>query len=65
MLRRIKHIKGAHSGENMAASIIYLIEDYGVTDKIGYFILNNTSSNDTCVKAFLKKLHSDLNPNHC
>ena len=53
---------GAHSGENMAQSIITIIEDYKLTDRIGYFMLDNIRSNDTCVREILAKLQPNLDP---
>ncbi len=61
----LRHVEGAHSGENMAESVIAVIEEYEITDILGYFILDNVSSNDTCVREILKKLRPDLNPKKC
>ena len=58
-------LRGAHSGENMAESVIAVIEEYEITNILGYFILDNVSSNDTCVREILKKLRPDLNPQKC
>ena len=49
----------------MAVPIVHLIEDYEIVNNFGYFILDNASSNDACMKAILKNLHSDLDSNHC
>jgi len=46
----------------MAQSVIAVIKEYEVTNILGYFILDNASSNDTCVREVLKQLHPNLNP---
>jgi hypothetical protein len=58
----LKHVEGSHSGENMAQSVIAVIKEYEITDILGYFVLDNISSNDTCVQEILKQLRPDLNP---
>jgi hypothetical protein len=56
----LRRIQGAHSGENMAQSIITVIEEYELKDRLGYFMLDNVTSNDTCVREILAKLQPDL-----
>jgi len=58
----LKRVIGSHSGENMAQSIIAVIEKYGLKDRLGYFMLDNAKSNDTCVRSILAKLRPDLDP---
>ena len=58
----LRHIEGRHSGENMAQSVITIIEDYGIKDLLGYFVLDNVSSNDTCVQEILKQLQPTADP---
>jgi hypothetical protein len=51
---------GHHSGENIAGAVVDVIRKYGLTsDQVGWFVLDNASSNDTCVKEILKVL--DIN----
>ena len=61
-LLRLQHIEGVHSSENIAQSVIAVIEEYKVKDLLGYFVLDNASSNDTCVREILKQLRPELNP---
>ena len=49
----------------MARSIIPIIEDYNLKDRIGYFMLDNIHSNDTCICEILAKLQPNLNPKKC
>ena len=64
VLLGLRRLRGPHSGENMAQLIIEIIMEYDVVDKIGYFVLDNASSNDTCVRVVLQRLRPDLNPIH-
>ena len=47
-------LEGSHSGENMAAYVSKVVEEYEITDKIGFFTLDNAKSNDTCLQTFLR-----------
>ena len=44
------HLMGAHSGANMAEQVVQIIKDYNLIDKIGYFVLDNATNNDTCLE---------------
>jgi len=57
----VKRVSGTHSGENQAQSIVPLLEYYGLKNRIGYFVLDNITSNDLCVRAILRRLRGDLN----
>jgi hypothetical protein len=50
----LRHVEGVHLGENMAQLVIAVIEDYEIKDLLGYFVLDNALSNDTCVREILK-----------
>jgi hypothetical protein len=60
-LLALKRVTGAHSGENMAHLLILVIKYYELHDQLGYFVLNNISSNDTRVREVLRQLRPDLN----
>jgi hypothetical protein len=47
----LKELDGAHSGQNQAESIMEVINDYGIASKVGYFVMDNASNNDTMIKA--------------
>lgn len=38
-----------HNGVLIAASVVPVIKDYRFEDKLGFFVLDNASSNNTCV----------------
>ena len=51
----LREIQGAHSGKNQAIIVNDIIEDFQINDRLGYFILDNASSNNTMVKEVAKK----------
>jgi hypothetical protein len=58
-LLALRHLDGSHSGENMAAVVLDVIQQYEI-DSVGFFILDNASSNDTAVKHILASLKTDF-----
>jgi hypothetical protein len=54
----LKRLRGPYSGENLAQVIIKLIDEYEIADRLGFFVLDNASSNDTCVNELLANLCS-------
>ena len=49
-------IYGTHSGENMAPALKEVIDRFNISDKLGYFMMDNADSNDNC----LKHLHTTV-----
>jgi hypothetical protein len=47
---------GAHTGANIGKAIIDTLDLYNITEKLGYFVLDNATSNDTAVEAITKEL---------
>lgn len=45
----LREVEGEHSGENMADVLLKTFEDYGISERIGYFMADNATSNDTCI----------------
>ena len=62
VLLGIKHVKGSHTGENLAYNLMKLIEDYQFKDKLGYFMLDNAENMDTAVKCLLASIDPQLKP---
>jgi hypothetical protein len=56
----LRRIQGAHSGENLASYLLAISEEYEITDRLGYFTLDNASSNDTCLRTFLPTCNPDI-----
>jgi hypothetical protein len=42
--------QGSHSGSNIADNVQKIIDEFGLKDKIGYFVLDNATNNDTCME---------------
>jgi hypothetical protein len=56
-------VYGEHSGENLGLLVLELLQDYGICgDRIGYFMLDNASSNDTAIDFILKELCPWMTP---
>jgi hypothetical protein len=56
----LKRLHETHSGENMGSLLIEIINDFDLKERLGYFITDNASSNDTCVHHILTSLLPDL-----
>ena len=54
ILLAFRRVIGSHSGDNMASTINNVITEYEIQNKIGYFVLDNAESNDTCVEALCR-----------
>ncbi|OAQ60845.1 transposase-like protein [Purpureocillium lilacinum] len=48
-------LRGPHSGENIAKVLSAVIEYYGIAAAIGFFMMDNASSNDTCIRELAKR----------
>ena len=47
----LQELDGEHSSQNLADSVIGIIDDYGIASKVGYFVMDNASNNDTMMEA--------------
>ena len=52
----LKRLHGAHTGENQAQILMSVIEEYGLTKKVGYFTLDNATNNDVALVALSHQL---------
>lgn len=52
----LRQVLGQHSKANQADILLQVICDYNITDKLGYFVLDNIESNNVCVDLLLKQL---------
>jgi len=53
----MRRVYGEHTGENVGSIVLELLKEYNIGgDSIGYFMLDNASSNDTAVDLILKEL---------
>ena len=46
----MKRLIGPHSGENMATLLKEVLQTYNLGPRLGYYILDNASNNDTCLR---------------
>jgi hypothetical protein len=50
---------GSYAGIEIADEVIRVIVDFGIEDKLGYFVLDNASNNDTAMQAIADKFDFD------
>jgi hypothetical protein len=46
----IKEVDGAHEGNNLANIVMEVIKDWGFATKLGYFVMDNASNNDSMMR---------------
>ena len=51
----LRLLEGSHTGSNMAGVVSELLQEYGVLERLRYFIGDNASNNDTRVRALADK----------
>jgi len=49
-------VRGSHSGENLSSYINTVIQEWGISQQIGYFVTDNADSNDTCIMSLVGSL---------
>src|SRR5579859_3532393 len=47
----LPEVIGKHSGSNIARCLFDVVKEYGISEKIGYFLLDNAMNNNTVVTA--------------
>ena len=47
----LRVIQGRHTGENLAPIVLDILQDYGITHKLGYIQMDNATNNDTLMAA--------------
>jgi hypothetical protein len=60
VLLSLREIEGTHTGENLAEAIVPVLEEYDLADRLGFFIADNASNNDTCIRYILRALRPDI-----
>jgi hypothetical protein len=61
----LPQLTGAHSGEKMARVVLKILQKFDInTRKVGYFVLNNASNNNSTILAILLKLGWSFNAIH-
>ena len=54
ILLAFRNLLGPHSGENIAASVQEVVQEYEIQSSLGCFVLDNVYSNDTAVETLGK-----------
>jgi hypothetical protein len=49
ILLALTEMEDVHSGKNITANTLRIIQDYGFENNVGYFVLDSASLNDTAV----------------
>jgi hypothetical protein len=59
----LPQLTGAHTSERMAEVVLTILQKFEInTRKIGYFVLNNASNNDSTIQAIAHKPEWDFDP---
>jgi hypothetical protein len=56
----LRRVKGSHTGENIAEVMIPVLKEMGIVSRLGYFIGDNASPNDTYWRVICRKLRPDI-----
>ena len=60
MLIGLRRIKGSHSGENIAETVLPVLKSFELDLNLGIFVADNAGSNDTAIRAILQDLNRDI-----
>ncbi|OLL26463.1 putative AC transposase [Neolecta irregularis DAH-3] len=52
----LKDIDGEHNGENLADIVVQVIKEWGFASKLGFFVMDNATNNDTMMRSISLKL---------
>ena len=52
----LKDIIGDHSGENLSKAVLMVVQEWGITSNLGFFVMDNASNNDTMMRALQQEL---------
>jgi hypothetical protein len=62
----VQEVQGEHTGENQASVVQNILTDFGIIKKVGYFVGDNASTNDTLCESLSKcTIHLSLCYKHC
>jgi hypothetical protein len=60
-LLSIQEISGPHDGENIGQTVYDVIQEFGIEDKIGFFMGDNATNNDTTIRYIERRVREDGN----
>jgi hypothetical protein len=58
-LLAIRELNEDHTDENMAEIIYQVAKEYGIVDKLGYFMMDNASNNNSALKELNLLIQND------
>lgn len=58
----LRKLNGRHTGENIAEKLVEIILDFGIADRLGYFMADNANSNDVAIQHILARFEPDVRP---
>ena len=58
-LLAIRELKEEHTGENIAEWVHIVVKEYGVMDKLGFFVMDNATNNDTALVSLNERIIED------
>jgi hypothetical protein len=53
ILLGLKEMKGSHSGEEQAMTVLKILSDFGISSKLHCITVDNASSNDTLINILM------------
>lgn len=59
LLLSLPHQAGHHTGFNIASTISAIVQTFGLEQKLGWFVCDDASNNDTCIEALGSEFEFD------
>ncbi|KAK4074631.1 hypothetical protein Purlil1_12926 [Purpureocillium lilacinum] len=53
---------GSHSGENLAATLLEVVNEWGIQDSVGCVVSDNVTTNDACLQHLYKAINPEMRP---
>ena len=64
-LLSLPDIIGQHTGANLAELSLQIFNEYGISNKVGFFVGDNAGNNDTCTEEIAMELGFDASQRRC
>lgn len=55
----LPEVDGRHTGENIAEGVAAIITEFGIQNQLGYFMMDNATNNDACMRALGQEFDFD------
>ena len=55
-LLAIRELEDQHTGKNISEWVYSVVKEYGIVDKLGYFVMDNADNNDTTLRWLDKRI---------